>query len=56
MTVRGVYRNGKVELDHPLDIPDGTSVEVDVRPTEEEDAAEGRADDRMIQRSGSCPA
>ena len=41
MTVRGVYRNGKVELDQPLDLPDGSPVEVDVRPIspEEEDEA-----------------
>jgi hypothetical protein len=31
MTVRGVYRNGKVELDQPLDLPDGSAVEVEVR-------------------------
>jgi predicted DNA-binding antitoxin AbrB/MazE fold protein len=32
MTVRGVYRNGKLELEQPLDLPDGTAVEIDVRP------------------------
>jgi hypothetical protein len=30
--VTGRYREGKVELDQPLDLPDGTRVEVDVLP------------------------
>jgi len=40
MTVRGVYRNGKVELDQPLDLPDGSPVELDVRPVSPEDEDE----------------
>jgi hypothetical protein len=40
MTVRGVYRNGKVELDLPLDLPDGSPVEVDVRLLTQEDEDE----------------
>jgi hypothetical protein len=41
MPVRGVYRNGKVELEEPLNLPDGSPVEVEVRPVsaEEEGAA-----------------
>ena len=31
MTVRGHIRNGTVVLDEPVKLPDGTSVEVDVR-------------------------
>ena len=41
MAVRGVYRNGKVELDGPLDLPNGSVVEIEVRllPPEAEDEA-----------------
>jgi hypothetical protein len=41
MSVGGVYRNGKIELDQPLDVPDGSVVEVEVRlvtPEEEDEA------------------
>lgn len=31
MTMRGHIRNGTVVLDEPVKLPDGTSVEVDVR-------------------------
>jgi hypothetical protein len=31
MTVRGHIKNGTVVLDEPVKLPDGTSVEVDVR-------------------------
>lgn len=30
--IRGRYRNQKVELEQPLDLPDGTEVEVAIRP------------------------
>ena len=43
MTLRGHILNGTVVLDEPVKLPDGTSVEVDVRPsnqaTEAADAA-----------------
>jgi len=32
MTVRGHVRSGAVVLNEPVRLPDGTSVEVDVRP------------------------
>ncbi len=41
MTVGGVYRDGKIELVLPLDLPNGTVVEVEVRvmtPEEEDEA------------------
>ncbi len=31
MTVGGVYRNGKIELVEPLELPDGSTVEVEIR-------------------------
>ena len=37
MIVRGTYRNGKVELDQPLDLPDGAPVEIEVRPTDDDE-------------------
>ena len=37
MTMRGHVKNGGVVLDQPLGLPDGTDVEVDVRPVEAED-------------------
>jgi len=33
-TVRGRYQQGKIELDEPLDLKDGTEVEVTVKPAE----------------------
>ncbi len=41
MTVCGVYRNGKVELERPLELPDGTPVVVEIKglsPEEEDEA------------------
>ena len=32
MTLRGRIKNGRVELDQPVDLPEGTDVEVEVRP------------------------
>jgi hypothetical protein len=32
MTLRGRIKNGGVELDQPVDLPEGTDVEVEVRP------------------------
>jgi hypothetical protein len=33
--VRGRYRDGKIELDRPLGLPDGTAVEITVDATPE---------------------
>jgi hypothetical protein len=33
-TVTGRYQRGKIELDQPLDLRDGTPVEVTVKPAE----------------------
>ena len=35
MTMRGHIQNGTVVLDEPVKLPDGTSVEVDMRPATE---------------------
>lgn len=35
MTMRGHIKNGSVVLDEPVKLPDGTSVEVDVRAVAE---------------------
>jgi hypothetical protein len=39
MTLRGHVKNGTVVLNEPVGLPDGTDVEVEVRPVEE--AGEG---------------
>ena len=33
--VRGQYRNGRIELEQPLNLPDGSDVEVAILPAEE---------------------
>jgi hypothetical protein len=33
--IKGRYRQGKVELEQPIDVPDGTPVEVTVQPPAE---------------------
>ena len=37
MTLRGHIKNGAVVLDGPVDLPEGTDVEVDVRPAAQTD-------------------
>ena len=40
MTVQGTLNNGTIVLDGPLALPDGTRVEVDVKPVEEKTPAQ----------------
>jgi hypothetical protein len=45
--VRGRYVNCKVELDHPLDLAEGTEVEIEIRAAGAERDAEAEAWSRL---------
>jgi hypothetical protein len=40
VTTTGYYRDRRVELDQPVDLPDGTPVEVQISPIADSDRAE----------------
>jgi hypothetical protein len=47
--LRAHVRNGRVVVDEPLDLPDGTALEVDLRPADVDDGIPPEERKRVLQ-------
>ena len=62
MSIRGVYHNGKICLDLPLDLPEGSALELEIRvvsPEEEDETwralGRSRMEEEWNNREGKQP-
>ena len=47
--LRAYLRNGRVVVDEPVDLPDGTALEVDLRPADVDDGIPPEERKRVLQ-------